>query len=389
MLSRRLVGLASILALSLGMAAGCDLFRSVPPLDTGDDSEVDAEIPIEATAATDAPTAVCDAGTDPCGCLPEVRSVNCGLGDQSVLGLGVAGANLYWTVSNGQATPLCFARIDADSGGGELNPRSLQSYYGDSFALDSQRLYTGSTNSAQDGSAIEWAPLDDASVPFGPLLATPTRWIVNLRATPAGLYWIDDNSDICTCSLSGGARPGDSGCGGGVLLAGPPADAGPPANTNPATLDQLAVTASFAFQSRYETGELVQFSLDGGGLTLVASAPPGTGQPVVASDTDVVWGNPLTHTINRLFLADGSRSILTDAAATPGLAMDDASVYFAALTADAGLYRIMKVPVAGGAPRILACAPEKIDFKPDFIVVDDQNVYWASRQDQNIYIVPK
>jgi hypothetical protein len=379
-----LLGVAAALPTVL-LVASCTLITGLPDVptraeggagDTMGDSTLDARPDAMGDAARDAPMEAdvgpCDAGADPCACHATPTLMLQGAANVQVM--AVVGDYLYWLGEPGGYDPALY-RIPIDSVTASLPP-----YIHDGFALGggNDQLPFNSQNFYVDiGSSVPYLaviPIDDAGLTsrLTPNLPNPAA---ELRVGPAGVYWTNGNSEICSASLDGTLPAGDSGCGGGALAPAP--DGGLKSYYN-----RLALAETSVFQSIYNTGEIRSVPVVGGAAQQAVQRSRNMIRPLFASDTDLVWSESTgdAGTIFHALPDGGDVTTLVNTAPIAMFAVDTTNVYF--LTEAPG--RVLEVPLDGGAAAILACVDA-----PQLLAIDSTRVYWWSGFDNTFRSVPK
>jgi hypothetical protein len=314
----------------------------------------------------------CDAGGDPCACLVTPTLILQGAANVHVM--TVDGDSLYWLGDPGGYDPF-FYGIEVDSVDASLPPYAHNDFAwgsgSDEIPYNSKYFYFDIGDSTP---YLAEFPVDDAGVtirltPNLPILAE------ELRVGARGIYWTNNNSEICAAELDGSIPAGDSGCGGKALAVTP--DGGLNSYYN-----RLALADASVFQAIYNTGEIRSVPVGGGVAQEVAMRAKDVVRPLFASDTDLVWSESVGDA-GTVFHALPDGGDVTTPLITAPIAMfvvDSTDIYV--LTKTPG--RVMKVPLAGGALDVLACPNT-----PQLLAVDGTRVYWWSGFDNTFHSVPK
>jgi hypothetical protein len=233
------------------------------------------------------------------------------------------------------------------------------------FAVDSHYAYIrrwgGSTSS------LARIPLDSAEVDGSPTLMRDLPLpAVDLVTTDSGLYWTNDNTELCFAPFDGGASPGDAGCGGGALFGSRPQGVGVSAG--------LALGGNLAFLVVYDTNAVWSMSLDGGGAPYAIQVD-GVSPPLLAIASELFWSERAVDDAGATVFSQAASpgAFLREIAVAPSIAaftVDDDYVYVAT---DTGW--IFEVSRKTGVRSTLACD----DQAPGFLRVDALYLYWAQR----------
>jgi hypothetical protein len=182
----------------------------------------------------------------------------------------------------------------------------------------------------------------------------PEPWYIALDSS--FVYWADAKSgDIMEVSIDGGASTRL------VSYAIIP---------DSAAQGMLAVDATNLYWSEYESG-ILTIPLAGGKVTSVAS---GEADAIAVDDRGVFWVDD-SGSVDDVSLHGGPSYELVPAGpyapsgTLAGIALDGTSVYW---TDQSGGGRVMKVPLTGGEPTVLARGGQ-----PTFIAVSGTNVVWT------------
>jgi len=155
----------------------------------------------------------------------------------------------------------------------------------------------------------------------------------------------------------------------------------------------VALDATNVYWTRAGTtdadGAVMRMPLDGGSPMTLASEQPSPG-PIVADVTSVYWGNAGTSnayykdgSVMKLALGDGTLTTLVGGGLPDDIVVDAMSVYWTNFE-NAVPGPIMKVPISGGVPVVLATATSS----PLSIAIDATSVYWTSGHDGTVMMVP-
>jgi hypothetical protein len=354
-----------------GLTAACGAFSlaGVEPDASIDGGGGDV---MSTTDADDAATPECDSGDSPCPCVKTLLSP----GGGPVVAFQIDATYAYWLGKiKGESVPNLYrAPLTGNGPTTTLNLSGTISGAHNNLGLDSQYVYL----SESTGTPVNLAriPLDGGNVTaFSPSLPmSPT----DLQAGPRGLYWTDNESDLCTAAFDGTLPPGDSGCGGAPLLSG---------SVTNSYQDSLTIADASVYLSIYSAG-LWRVSTTTGQATLltVASDPSYASRPMAATDTDLYFAQGLGEagSVAHVAAAGGSASVLTTVNKILALALDDTYVYFIENTSP--MAQIAKVPRDGSAlPTVLGCDGSN----PGFLAVDGESVYWANESNGQVWKAPK
>ncbi len=318
-------GVCVSIAVALARAgAGCDVFslNDVVPSPTSD-------------IASDAPSpgsASCDAGIVSCGCVPPATLV--ATGAAGLVTLRTDGINAYWIAPSGTSYSVYSAPID----GSATTPVALikqQPLAPGDLAFDHLLLYVVVT-APMSAPVLAGVPIPQAGDPSvtGPSrpksIGMVPRLPVDLAGGGDGIYWTDDNSEICSDFTVFGAN----GCGG------PPFSAvlGP---TVASPGNHLAVGAHVAYLSVQATGQILRVPLVGGSPTEVSSGNPEPVRFLAGVDEVAFWADDSalfksSELIDAGAATDAAVPFLAESAILSDLVIDDpqqigdgtASVYF-------------------------------------------------------------
>jgi hypothetical protein len=322
----------------------------------------------------------CDAGGDPCACLPTPTVVSSGMGKIEAFAIDSTYAYVAagLTMDNPAVYSLPLAGPDAGPTTELVATYSLGS--ASDFAVDPLGVYVCNGNTRP---VLRRIPLDAGTLDS--LTPVLTSLALDVQVTPSGIYWTNSDSAICVAGLGGSTGPGDSGCGGDQLLAPLTPDASSFSN-------QIAVDDAGVYLAIERTGQIVRVPF-AGGVTLVADGGTNSFKPTNGTANLAVSGGQLFWTSPR---SDGGAIVAAAAAtgnnptaiaypsAVQAFAVDATNVYY---IDGAGMdRRIYGVPKAGGAsPTLLVCDSEA----PQFIAVGATRIYWADVGNEGVYSLPK
>ncbi|HEY3802680.1 MAG TPA: hypothetical protein VGL61_08720 [Kofleriaceae bacterium] len=168
-----------------------------------------------------------------------------------------------------------------------------------------------------------------------------------------------------------------------------PNDPPPPACGTPTLSDQLAVTQNEVLSLALAGGQL--YWLDMGGVGEVSTDASGSGLEIVQSSSGaafalggtiatngsmVYWadGDFPSGTVDSVPAGGGTRTMIAQTDEPLGVAIDATNIYWSTFgSSDDAVGTIVKQPLAGGAPTVLASGLSTVGA----IAIDDTNVYWT------------
>ncbi len=285
---------------------------------------------------------VCIDGSSSAACtLPwtYVANVNAGA-------IAVDMDNVYWTESSypgGSVMKL------PKSGGAAVTVRSTTASIPSGLAVDSTNIYWGEFGSGPDGGSID-------SLPLAADGGTPPNWLAGGGAQ--------------VLALSGSTL-----CFGAQVVGCLPVTGGPVTILNPVQGGQvlsMAVDSTNVYWTLFSSNGAVFSAPIGGGPVQLLVAHTDRPMGIAVDSTNVYWVGDGTGTVNAMSIAGGP---VTTLATGPGyaefLTLDSEYLFWSA-GLDTNNGAILKMPVTGGTPTVLAWDV----YGPGPLVVDAQFVYF-------------
>ena len=163
-----------------------------------------------------------------------------------------------------------------------------------------------------------------------------------------------------------------------------PAQPPPPACGTPGLSNQLAVTQNQIVSLALSGGELYWLDLGGvGAVATDASAAGGEivdatalGGTIATNNSTVYWADGVfpAGTVDSVSATGGSRTTIAATDEPIGIAIDATNLYWSTFgSSDNAVGTIVKQPLAGGAPTVLAQSLSTVGP----IAIDATNVYWT------------